>query len=105
MAYSPTQLTLRKWRDAGYTVEVVEKWNHVTKTRRDLFGILDVVAVGNGETIGIQSTSASNVSARVRKIEDKPETVSTLREAGWRLIVEGWRKPKHRWVCREVDVS
>ena len=49
--------------------------------------------------------SDSNLSSRVRKIEDMPETVEALRNAGWRILVEGWKKPKHRWVCREVDVS
>ena len=105
MAASPTELTLRKWRKAGYLCAVVEKWNHHVKIRQDLFGCIDVLAVGNGETVGIQSTSYSNVSARINKIEDMPETVSRLREGGWRVVVEGWRKPKHRWECREVDVS
>ncbi len=105
MATSPTQLTLNKWRKAGYMAQVVEKWNPHAKIRQDLFGCIDVVAVGPGGTIGIQSTSYSNVPARVRKIEDMPDTVDILREAGWRLVVEGWRKPGHRWLCREVDVS
>ena len=105
MPASPTQLTLKKWRKAGYMCQVVEKWNPHVRIRQDLFGCIDVVAVGNGETIGIQSTSDRNVSARVRKIEDLPETVAILRDAGWRIVVEGWKKPKHRWQSREVDVS
>jgi hypothetical protein len=102
---SPTELTLKKWRKAGYLCAVVEKWNPHVKIRQDLFGCIDVLAVGPDGTIGIQSTSYSNVSARVRKIEDMPETVTALRNAGWRVLVEGWRKPKHRWESREVDVS
>jgi hypothetical protein len=102
---SPTELTLRKWRKAGYLCAVVEKWNPHVKVRQDLFGCIDVLAVGEGGTVGIQSTSDSNLSSRVRKIEDMPETVEALRNAGWRILVEGWKKPKHRWVCREVDVS
>jgi hypothetical protein len=105
MATSPTQLTLAKWRKAGYLCAVVEKWNMHTKIRQDLFGCIDVIAVGNGETVGIQSTSDTNVSARVRKIADMPETVSMLRDGNWRVIVEGWKKPKHRWQSREVDCS
>lgn len=107
MSASPTQLTLKKWRDAGYLCAIVEKWNPHVKIRQDLFGCIDVIAVGQGETVGIQSTSdnGGNVAKRVQKIEDNPETVSRLRDGGWRIVVEGWRKPKHRWVCREVDVS
>lgn len=105
MATSPTQLTLKKWRNAGYMAQVVEHWNPHARKRKDLFGIIDVVAIGPEGTIGIQATSYANISARVRKIEDMPETVELLREAGWKLIVEGWRKPKTRWICREVDIS
>lgn len=105
MTTSPTQLTLKKWKKAGYICAVVEKWNPHAKIRQDLFGCIDVLAVGADGTIGIQSTSYSNISARVRKIEDMPEIVAALRAAGWTIIVEGWRKPKNRWECRQVDVS
>ena len=102
---SPTQLTLRKYRRAGYMAQVVERWIPQARIRRDLFGFVDVVAVGHGETVGIQTTSYGNIAARVRKIEEMPEIVAILRDANWRLVVEGWRKPAHRWVCREVEVS
>lgn len=105
MSASPTELTLRKWRKAGYLCAVVEKWNPHVKIRQDLFGCIDVLAVGPGGTVGIQSTSDTNLAKRVRKIEDMPETVAALRDAGWRIICEGWKKPKHRWECREIDVS
>ena len=103
---SPTQRTLAKWRKMGYLAGVTERWNPHARIRQDLFGFVDVIAVGNGETVAIQTTSASNVAARVRKIEDDPGTVATLREANWRILVEGWYKNRDlRWVCREVDVS
>jgi len=105
VATSPTQLTLRKWRKAGYNAAVVERWNPHARIRQDLFGFVDVLCVGNGETVAIQTTSYKNVASRVRKVEDMPETVESLRDAGWRIIVEGWHKPGHRWLCREVDVS
>ena len=110
MATSPTQLTLKKWRKAGYNAAVVERWNPHARIRQDLFGFVDVLCVGTnedgvGETVAIQTTSYANVSARVKKIEEMPETVESLRDAGWRIIVEGWHKPGHRWLCREVDVS
>ena len=102
---SPTQRTLKKWRDAGYTAAVVEKWNSHARCRQDLYGIIDVLCVGHGETVGVQSTSGSNVSTRIRKIEDS-EVLAELRKSGWRVIVEGWRKkPNGRYECREVDIS
>lgn len=104
MSTSPTQLTLRALRKAGYTAAVVEHWNPHAKIRQDLFGIVDVLAVGNGETVAVQCTSYPNVPSRVRKFADC-EAIGDMRDAGWRLLVHGWRKPKHRWECREVDVS
>lgn len=104
MSMSPTQLTLRHFRRLGYTAEVTERWNPWAKCRQDLFGIIDVLVVGNGETIGVQCTSYPNISARCKKIADA-DAVPDLREAGWRLLVQGWHKKKGRWVCREVDCS
>jgi len=102
---SPTQRSLSHLRDLGYLAGVVEKWNPHARKRQDLFGILDLVAVGNGETLGVQTTSASNMASRVKKIADS-EAVAELRASGWRLVVHGWRKTAAgRWVLREVDVS
>lgn len=101
---SPTQRTLQYLRDAGYPlVQVVEKWNPYARVRQDLFGIIDVVAVGD-DIVGVQATSASNVSARIQKITDSP-ALPILRKAGIRVLVHGWRKSRGKWVLREVDVS
>lgn len=104
---SPTQCTLDKWRKLGYRAVVVEKWNSHVKVRQDMFGFIDVLAIGNGETVGIQSTSKSNLSARIKKIEsdDLFAAVSDVRKAGWRIVAEGWHKPKHRWECKEVELT
>jgi hypothetical protein len=55
----------------------------------------------------VQTTSASNVSARIRKIADNPTTVN-CREANVRLLVHGWAKPtkkRRTWALRVEDVS
>ncbi len=106
MTLSPTQLTLRHLRAEGWPlVEVVEHWNPHARIRQDLFGFVDVVAVRRDETLAVQTTSAANVSARVRKIGDHPN-VDAVREAGWSIHVHGWAKKKGRWtLAREVDVS
>lgn len=101
---SPTQRTLKHLRDAGYPlVQVVERWNPHARIRQDLFGIIDVVAVG-ADIVGVQATSASNVSKRITKITESP-ALPILRKAGIRVLVHGWRKVKGRWTLREVDVS
>lgn len=104
MSLSPTALTLRKLRTDGYAAEVVEHWNPHARVRNDLFGIIDVLALRGTETLGVQATSDSNVSARVHKIADSP-TIAAIREAGWSVQVWGWRKVAGRWTCRTVDVS
>lgn len=102
---SPTGRSLENIRERGYVPWVVEYWNAFSRKRVDLFGIFDIIAVGNGETLAVQTTSGSNVSARVKKIADS-EYIAACRDAGWRIEVHGWRKSaRNRWVLRVVDVS
>ena len=101
---SPTARTLAHLRAAGYPlVQVVERWNPYARIRQDLFGIIDVVAVG-ADIVGVQATSGSNVSKRVAKITES-EALPILRKAGIRVLVHGWRKVRGRWQLREVDLS
>ena len=105
MADSPTARSLKHLRAEGYTAAVVEHWNPHARIRQDLFGFVDVLGIREGETIAVQATSGSNVSKRVDKIAEHAN-VSAVREAGWRIVVHGWRKnAKGRWTLREVDVS
>ena len=101
---SPTQRTLAHLRAAGYPlVQVVEKWIPQARRRVDLYGIADVLAVGE-DIVAVQSTSGSNVSARVAKITES-EALPILRKAGIRVLVHGWRKVRGRWQLREVELS
>ena len=104
MATSPTQNTLKRLRKEGYTAEVVEKWIPRANVRKDLFGFIDIVALRGDETLAVQACNYSDVSKRVKKITDS-EYLPTVRDAGWRIEVHGWHKPKHRFVCRVVDIS
>jgi hypothetical protein len=102
---TPTQRSLAHLKDAGYWAAVVEKWNPHARIRQDLFGCIDIIAVGNGETLAVQTTSGSNVSARVKKIAEA-EALPDIRAAGWKIFVHGWRKAANgRWTLRVVDVS
>lgn len=102
---SPTARSLKHLRDQGYLAAVVEKWIPAVKRRQDLFGFIDILAVREGEVLGVQSTSGDNVASRVTKIAEH-ENVSAVRKAGIRLLVHGWRKnAAGRWTLREVDVS
>lgn len=102
---SPTQRSLEHLRRLGYLCAVVERWNPHGGVRQDLYGFLDVLAIREGEVLGIQVTTGANVAARIRKIA-KHENVGTVRKAGIRILVHGWRKAANgRWKLREVDVS
>lgn len=99
---SPTQRSLKLMRDQGYRAEVTEKWNQWAKIRQDLFGFVDILAVGAGLTIGVQTTSYSNMSARVKKIKAL-DVYTTLLASGWKIVVHGWKKNKsNRWEVKEV---
>jgi|TARA_B110000263_G_scaffold173151_1_gene151040 hypothetical protein len=107
MAVSPTQRTLKRLRESGEypLVQVVERWNAFAKIRQDLFGIIDILAIDTkGNTVGLQVTSYSNISARIKKMENS-DAISHLRDANWQLIVEGWHKKDNKWVSRIVDIS
>ena len=101
---TPTQLTLRKLRADGWLDEVVERWVPGGNIRKDLFGFVDIIALRDGETLAIQATSYTNISARVNKIASL-DTVADVREANWSIWVIGWRKINNRWVEKIVDCS
>lgn len=60
--------TLQYMRSLGYMIETVEKYNSFTKQRKDLFGIIDMVAISDQKTVGVQSTSQLSHSAHVNKL-------------------------------------
>jgi len=104
MATSPTQRSMKLMRDRGYHVEVVEKWNSFTKTKKDLFGFIDVLCIADGCVVGVQSTSDSNVSSRVTKIKEH-ELYPVVLASGIQILVHGWHKKGRFWEVRELDIQ
>jgi hypothetical protein len=101
-----TTLTARsKWQleGDGYTVAIVEHYNAFTKRKHDLFGCIDILAIGNGETIAVQVTSKSNMSSRRHKIQDSDAYPEMVR-AGWRVQIHGWYKEGNRWQCKVEEL-
>lgn len=102
---SPTQRSLKVMRDRGFYAEVVERYNSFTRTKNDLFGFIDVLCLGEGVVIGVQTTSYSNMSARIKKIKEH-ENLDKVRAAGIQIHVHGWRKNKsNRWEFKEVEIE
>lgn len=101
---SPTQRSLKLMRDKGYYSEVVERYNSFTKKRNDFAGFLDILCLGDGEVVGVQTTSYSNMSARVKKIREH-ENLNFVLNSGIRILVHGWHKVGNRWQVKEVEIS
>lgn len=91
------------FREQGYLVATVEHYNSFTRRKHDLFGCVDLLAIGNGETIAIQTTSKANLSSRKKKIEEAEAYPEMLR-SGWRIVLHGWFKEKNRWQLKEVEL-
>lgn len=108
---TPTERSLAFFRDQGRTVAVVEKFVRFPPPghRVDLFGVIDILAIGGGVVIGCQTTSGSNAAARVAKILASPH-FETMRTSGIKLVVHAWRKVGPRgkrktWEVKETWLS
>lgn len=103
---SPTQRSLALLRKEGWIAEVVEKWIPVTKRRKDLWGFCDILCIKSGVgVLAVQTTSYSNASARVKKIQES-EIVGAVRDCNIGIHVHGWKKNKKgRWECKIIDIS
>ena len=100
---SPTQRSLALLRAQGYTAEVVERWNPHSRTRHDLFGFVDILAIGYGHTLAVQTTTRSNMNARIRKIEES-EHLPELIRSEWLIHVHGWAKnSKGEWTLKKFE--
>lgn len=87
----------------GYLCRVVEQWvpkapskkplaegeKELTGFRRDLFGCIDILAIRKGKTLAVQTTSDTNVAARIHKIQCLME-FEWMKLAGWDIHVHGW---------------
>lgn len=106
---SPTQRSLKRARDAGGLAAVVERFNPHARVRVDLFGFIDILVLDEGAgVVGVQTTTAQNLSARVRKVTDDQSLSRIARTwlgKGNRIEFHGWRKAGARWVCRVIDLT
>jgi hypothetical protein len=100
---TPSQRSTALLRERGYIVATVEHYNFFTKRKHDLFGCIDLLAIGNGETLAVQVTSKSNMSSRIKKIENA-EALPEMLRSNWRVIVHGWAKNKsNRYEVKEFE--
>ena len=97
---SPTQRTLRELRRRGYRVDIVERWLPIPGgfgRRRDLFNIIDIIALTPTGILGVQSCGSSFSEHWKKLTEDEAEqTRAWLETPGTALELWGWRKVKRK---------
>ena len=97
MGISNTSRTLTYIRSQGWDCDKVEQFNPYAGKfgiRKDLFGIIDIIALTEKGIMGIQSCGQA-FAAHDRKILDSPMGLKWI-EKGGALMLIGWRKIKLR---------
>jgi hypothetical protein len=115
MATSPTKQSLRELRKQGCLVAITERWCSFTKRRHDLFNFIDLLAIAPGYMLGVQTTSAANLSARVKKIltdeQVAPQAKAWLAAGGlvechgWRLAGKSGKRKLWKLTVRRITLS
>lgn len=101
-----TSRSMRRLRSEGFAVDLVERWLAVIQRRRDLFGIIDLIAV-RGDLRGatfVQVTSRSGMSSRLKKIQRSPFAPVIL-AAGNAIHLHGWDRRDGRWRLKVIEVK
>lgn len=113
---SPTQRTLAECKKRGWTAQVVERWNPHARVRQDLFGVIDLVAIGTRyldwdrpRIVGIQACSGTGHAKRRDKILAEPRARLWV-VAGGRLQLWSWSKRSDRgkrklWTLRVEEFT
>jgi hypothetical protein len=100
---TPSARSIAHMKSLGYQVANCDHYNYFTKRRHDLYGCIDLLCIGNGETVAVQVTSKSNMSSRIKKIEASEAFPEMLR-SGWRVLVQGWFKASNgRYQMKEFE--
>lgn len=119
MASGHTPRSMKLLRDEGFPlVQVVEQWvkfgNSGGGVRRDLWGMVDIMAARKGDVLGVQVTSAGQFTAHLKmmrehttKFEDKELlTAGIILSSGMRLEVHGWEKVGRRYeMTRKLEFT
>lgn len=106
---SPTARTLQECRKRGWIAQVVEQTIPKLFIKRDLFGVIDIVAITQSGILGIQATSGDHHSHRMEKALAEPRLRAWI-AAGATFAVWSWRKggaagTRKLWALREEGIS
>jgi len=103
---TPTKRSLDLLRREGFTAAVVERRLPRCLITVDAFGLFDLIAVRADVpgVAGIQTTTGTNHTSRVRKLLGNP-TLRTWLAAGNTAEVWSWAKRRERWTCRRQRLA
>jgi hypothetical protein len=101
---SPSARALKDLRDMGYIPWVVERL--ITRfIKRDLFNVIDILALKGTETLAIQVTAGSGHANRCKKVKDS-EYLQLMQDAGWVVQVWSYRKnAAGRYIQRITEIN
>lgn len=89
---SPNARTAKLLRELGAdAVEIVERWNAFSKTRKDLLGFADILCCLDNSIVAVQATTLDHVSERKKKISASSEAYA-WQKCGGKIWVVGWAK-------------
>lgn len=97
--YNPK--VLKTLRDEGWHATSVDYWDSFTRRTKDLFGCIDVLAVGPQGTLAVQVTSRGNMSSRRKKVLAS-EAYKPMKDAGWTIELWGYDQPKGKGTLYRV---
>ena len=96
---SHTERTLNFLRRKGYDAGIVERFIHQARRRIDLFGFIDIIAIGDGKIWGVQSCG-KGFAEHDNKIRNTPKIAAIaqrwLAKPSGALMLIGWRKIKKK---------
>lgn len=100
---NPDKLTEDTLRSVGYTVEKCTWRHHKSRTTTiDLYGCMDYLAISNTRTVGVQATTSSNVTARMKKYDGSEKLKAWIKNPSREFFIVGWymdRIPGHGQVA------
>ena len=121
---TPTQRTLAHLKKDGMTAGIVEKWiqfgpkdprrRFMPGMRKDFLDIIDIIALSDTETWGVQSCAGSGFAAHWKKltVEKVEESQDWIACPNRRLFIYAWRKlvvkrggKLKRWVPRIEEIN
>ena len=70
---------------------MTEHWNHHTARRKDLFGFIDFIAIGDGRCIAVQCCARSSIASHKSKITTECNAAAKAwLLAGNTIEIHGW---------------